>query len=181
MSKDPSSSLLRIAVVGPESTGKSVMAQYLAEQLDTVAVPEYARYYCEGLERNYTLADEMAMFRGQWALENALKPFAQDNILICDTMVLTIKVWCDHLFGETPAEVLHSVLQKPYDYYLLMDIDLPWVDDPLRDFPDQRAHFMAIWHQELKELNAPYQVISGIGEDRLKAGLNAVRYFLQSR
>lgn len=171
-------SLIKIAVVGPESTGKSTIAEQLARQLGTVCVPEYAREYCRHLNREYTLQDEMNMFYGQLALERSLVPLAQNNILVCDTMFLTIKIWCDHLFGYTPDEVLDELHKAHYDLYLLMDIDLPWVDDPLRDFPKLREHFMEVWHDELKALNANYRVISGPGADRFQNAWEAVRNFL---
>ena len=158
--------LMKIAVVGPESTGKSTLAEQLAQRLGTVCVPEYAREYCKNLNREYTLQDEMNMFYGQNALERSLVPLAQNNILVSDTMILTIKVWCDHLFGHTPDEVTDAIRQNDYDLYLLMDIDLPWADDPLRDFPTLREHFMEVWHNELKSINANYEVISGWGVDR---------------
>ncbi len=59
-----------------------------------------------------------------------------------------------------------------------MDIDLPWQDDPLRDFPEQRDHFMEIWKGELTSLHAQYRIISGLGEQRLENGLRAVKDFL---
>lgn len=165
---------MKIAVVGPESTGKSTMAQHLAQALGTFCVPEYARYYCKHLNRQYTLQDEVNMFYGQIALEEAIIPLAKNNILVCDTTILTVKIWCDHLFGSTPKEVTTEIRARSYDFYLLMDIDLPWEDDPLRDFPDQRAHFMTVWKEELNALKASYQVISGTGAERLKNGLKAV-------
>lgn len=160
----------KIAVVGPESTGKSTMAQHLAQVLGTVCVPEFARHYCKNLNRQYTLQDEVNMFYGQVALEDSLIPLAQNNVLVCDTTILTVKIWCDHLFGNTPKEVTDEIKSRKYDFYLLMDIDLPWEDDPLRDFPLQREHFMTVWQKELAALNAPYKIISGMGEARLKHG-----------
>lgn len=94
--------LIKIAVVGPESTGKSAMGEALATHFDTVCIPEFARFYCEGLNRQYTPEDELAIFHGQVAIEKAMAPLARNNLLICDTMILTIKIWCDHLFGYTP-------------------------------------------------------------------------------
>lgn len=167
--------LKKIAVVGPESTGKSTMAQHLAAQLGTICVPEYARYYCANLNNVYSLADEVNMFYGQQALEEALLPMAKHQLLICDTTIMTIKIWCDHLFGETPKEVTDEIKNRPYDLYLLMDIDLPWQDDPLRDFPEQRDHFMKIWRQELDALGANYMLVSGLGEERLKNGEQALQ------
>jgi nicotinamide riboside kinase len=81
------------------------------------------------------------------------------------------------MLGETPQIVLDALKNKPYDFYLLLDIDLPWQDDPLRDFPHKRQHFMQIWHQELKSLNANYQVISGT-ETRLQNAVTAINKFL---
>jgi NadR type nicotinamide-nucleotide adenylyltransferase len=171
--------LTKIAIVGPESTGKSTMAQYLANNLGTVCVPEYARYYCRNLNRQYTLQDEINMFHGQLSLEEALSPLAKNNILICDTTILTVKVWCDHLFGGTPVEIKTEITRRRYDLYLIMDIDLPWEDDPLRDFPDQREHFRAVWEQELQAINANYTIASGLGINRLRQGLENVRSFLK--
>ena len=163
--------LLKIAVVGPESTGKSTMAHYLAKELNTLCVPEYARFYCEDLNRQYTLEDEVNMFHGQRALEEAVASKVTNNILICDTTILTVKIWCDHLFKHTPENIIEEIRKSKYDLYLLMDIDLPWEDDPLRDFPTEREHFMNIWKDELDALNANYYIISGTGQERLQNGL----------
>lgn len=172
--------LIKIAVVGPESTGKSTMAEALAAHYHTVAVPEYAREYCRYLNRLYTLQDEMNMFYGQLALERALVPFARNRLMICDTMFLTVKVWCDHLFGYTPKEVLEQLETQQYDLYLLMDIDLPWEDDPLRDFPEQRQHFLDIWKKELRALDTNYTLVSGQGRQRIAHAIEAVDSYIKS-
>lgn len=168
--------LKKIAIVGPESTGKSEMAKVLAQHFQTIYVPEFAREYCLGLNRNYTLEDEVAIFHGQLALERNLIPFAKNGLLICDTMVLTVKIWCDYLFGHTPKIVLDTLPTLDYDFYLLMDIDLPWQDDPLRDFPEQREYFLQIWKDELEALNANYVVVSGFGEERVNNALKALGF-----
>jgi len=169
---------MKIAVVGPESTGKSEMTKRLAREFNTLFVPEYSRYYCEGLNREYTLQDEMNIFYGQLALEDSLMSVLEQSIIICDTCFLTVKVWSDHLFGFTPERVLEERNVRKYDFYLLMDIDLPWVDDPLRDFPDKREYFLDIWKRELNDVAARYSLISGLGEARFRAGIEAVRDFL---
>lgn len=166
--------LIKIAVVGPESTGKSTIAQAVARHFDTVCVPEYAREYCKNLHNEYTLQDEVNMYYGQIALENTLIPLAKNNLLICDTTIMTIKIWCDYLFGYTPQDVKEEINNRHYDLYLLMDIDLPWEEDPLRDFPEHREHFMGVWESELKSLKANYIIISGLGDERLKNALEAI-------
>ncbi|MHC8948424.1 AAA family ATPase [Sphingobacterium hungaricum] len=174
----PLDRLAKIAIVGPESTGKSTLAQFLGEEFDSISVPEYARYYCQNLNNQYTLQDEVNMFYGQMALEEALIPLAKHNLLFCDVTILTIKIWCDHLFGDTPNEVKEEIKNRKYDLYLLMDIDLPWQDDPLRDFPKDREYFLEVWKKELADLNANYKIISGLGEERIENGKMAVSEFL---
>jgi NadR type nicotinamide-nucleotide adenylyltransferase len=163
----------KIAVVGPESTGKSTISIQLAEHYNTVWVPEYAREYCSALTNPCTWQDEINMFRGQLALEEKLVPQA-NNILICDTTIITVKIWSDYMFGRSPQEVIDELPKHPYDLYLLMNIDLPWQEDPLRDFPDMREHFMDVWHRELKALDAEYHLISGTNGDRLKNAIEMI-------
>ncbi|HLT42455.1 MAG TPA: ATP-binding protein [Sphingobacteriaceae bacterium] len=170
--------LYKVAIVGPESTGKSTIVTQLASHFDTISVPEFAREYCKDLNRNYTLEDEINIFYGQLSLEEKMEPLAQNNLLFYDTMVLTVKIWCDHLFGATPESILVDLKKQYYDLYLLMDIDLPWEDDELRDFPNLRAHFMEIWHKELKDRGANYVVVSGLGADRFESARAAVEQFL---
>jgi len=173
-------SIRKIAVVGPESTGKSTMSQLLAKYYKVSWVPEYARYYCENLIAPYTLQDEVNMYYGQLALEDAILVTTETDFIICDTTFVTVKIWSDEMLGETPQIVLDALPKRPYDLYLLMDIDLPWQDDPLRDFPNQREYFMEIWHKELKALNANYKVINGLGDVRLQNAITAIDDFLES-
>ncbi|AOM77561.1 AAA family ATPase [Pedobacter steynii] len=168
----------KIAIVGPESTGKSTITQQLAKHYKTLWVPEYARYYCAALTDPCTLQDEINMFHGQLALEESILAIAEKELIFCDTTFITVKIWSDEVFGETPRMVLDALPNYTYDLYLLMDIDLPWQEDPLRDFPHKREHFMQIWHQELLNLNANYVLISG-QEERLKNAIEAVQLFLE--
>jgi NadR type nicotinamide-nucleotide adenylyltransferase len=176
----PHSAIIKIAVVGPESTGKSTMSAYLADHYQTVWVPEFARGYCEKLTEPVTWQDEINMFYGQMALEKEYLPKA-NKILICDTTFLTVKIWCDYTFNRSPQEVLDELPKHPYDLYLLLNIDLPWVEDPLRDFPHMRGHFLNIWQKELDALNANYVLISGAGQDRYDNAISATDSFLNAK
>ena len=167
----------KIAVVGPESTGKSTLSEQLATHYKTVWVPEFARDYCNNLTEPCNLQDELNIFYGQLDLENKLLTGA-NKLIISDTTFLTVKIWSDHTFGETPDQVLDMLPRHPYDFYLLMDIDLPWQDDPLRDFPNMREHFLEVWHRELTSLDADYQVISGTDQERVANAISAIDHFL---
>jgi NadR type nicotinamide-nucleotide adenylyltransferase len=173
-----SEEIKKIAVVGPESTGKSTISAQLADHYNTVWVPEFAREYCAALTAPCNWQDEINMFRGQLALEKQMLPLA-NKILICDTTFITVKIWSEHMFDEAPPEVLEELPKHPYDLYLLMDIDLPWQEDPLRDFPHMREHFMEVWHKELKALNANYHVISGSDQQRLNHAFEKIDGFLE--
>lgn len=168
----------KIAIVGPESTGKSTISLQLAKHYQVPWVAEYARFYCAALTGPCTLQDEINMFHGQVALEESVLASAQTDFIICDTTFITVKIWSDEMLGKTPQIVLDAIKSRSYDFYLLLDIDLPWQDDPLRDFPHKRAHFMQVWHQELKAINANYQVISGT-ETRLQNAVSAINGFLK--
>ena len=170
-SEELNKELIKIAIVGPESTGKSTISEQLALHYNTVWVPEYAREYCQNLVAACTLQDEINMFNGQLELEEQMAPFA-NRLLICDTTFITVKIWSDHMFGQTPQEVIDKLSHHTYDFYLLMNIDLPWQEDPLRDFPHMREHFLKVWHTELKALNANYSMVSGTQNERF---LNAVK------
>lgn len=170
----------KIAVVGPESTGKSTITAQLARHYGTLWVPEYARYYCAALTAPCNLQDEVNMFHGQLALEDSILAIADKGLVFCDTTFITVKIWSDEVFGETPQVVLDALPLYHYDLYLLMDIDLPWQEDPLRDFPHKREHFMKVWHQELQSLNANYQIVGGEQDKRLQNAVNVVDEFLRT-
>jgi nicotinamide riboside kinase len=82
------------------------------------------------------------------------------------------------MFGKSPQVVLDELPKTKYDLYLLLNIDMPWQEDPLRDFPHMREHFMAIWYKELDALDANYMLISGIGQDRYDSAVKAIDRFL---
>jgi nicotinamide riboside kinase len=170
--------LIKIAIVGPESTGKSTIATQLAQHYHTVWVPEYARYYCAALQQPCTAQDEKNMFFGQLALQAAMEPLASNSLLICDTTFLTVKIWSDYQLGNTPQIVLDALKTNTYDFYLLMDIDLPWQPDPLRDFENLSEYFMQVWHTELQVLGASYTVVGG-KQNRLSNAIAAIDKFLK--
>lgn len=171
--------LVKIAIVGPESSGKSTLSQDLAKHYQTNWVPEYSRFYCENLNQNATLQDELNMFYGQLALEKAIESIAKSNMMICDTTFLTVKIWCDELFKQTPQLVLEKLKSHTYHFYVLLKNDLPWQDDPLRNFKGKGDYFMDIWRKELNSLNACYEEVGGF-EDRTPNAIKAIDKFLNS-
>jgi NadR type nicotinamide-nucleotide adenylyltransferase len=159
--------MLKVAITGPESTGKSTLSQKLAAHYNTVWVPEYARTYIEELDRPYTLQDLEAIAKGQLALEKELQEQAHD-VLFVDTDLLVIKIWSEHAFGECPDWVLQQLKQQNYNFYLLMGVDLPWEPDPQREHPHLRQFFYDWYKRELEALQVPFVEITGQQASRLE-------------
>ncbi len=165
--------LFKVAITGPESTGKSTLAAQLAAHYQTVFVPEFARYYLPHIDLPYQAQDLQQIALGQRAFEQALEPQAQ-QVLIADTEMLVMKVWYEHAFGESPAWLEEALQAQHYDLYLLMDIDIAWQPDPQREHPHLREYFFELYHQLLKKYQFSYKIISGNDEERLKNAIHCI-------
>ena len=166
----------RIAVTGPESTGKSVLTEQLASHFHTSWVPEYAREYLEKLERPYGENDILMIAKGQLEREEIqLAPAV--NYLFCDTDLIVVKIWSEVKFNRCNPWILHASETHRYDLYLLCDIDLPWQYDPLREHPYKRQYLYDLYYNELKSRQFPFSVIRGTGPDRLNNALKTIDNF----
>ncbi|MDW5416387.1 ATP-binding protein [Iodobacter sp. CM08] len=162
---------MKIAIVGPESCGKSTLARDLAAALNAPWVAEYVREYFAAKGTNdYGLDDIIRIAQGQLAAENAVPA----PLLICDTTVLVCKIWAEVRYGHCPAEL--AALYQPQDYalHLLTRPDLPWEPDPLRENPDDRDYLFDLYEADLKASGANYVVVEGIRERRLAIAMKAV-------
>lgn len=169
--------LRRVSLTGPESTGKSTLAAQLAAHFGTTYVPEYARAYLAAHGAAYTLLDLEKIARGQLRQEDAAAAQAAAlgrELVFCDTDLLVIKVWAEHAFGRCPPWILEELQRPRYALTLLLDVDLPWQPDPLREHPHLRAHFREIYRQELRALGWPVAEISGSAGQRLARAVAAV-------
>ena len=158
--------MLRVALTGPESTGKTTLSRQLAEHYGTAWAPEYAREYLEQHGPGYTLADLEIIAQGQVAAEEDAARRA-NRVVFCDTDLLVIKVWAEHAFGQCPEWVEQRIERQRYDLVLLLGVDIPWEADPLRAHPNHRQHFYAIYHSELSGLMSNFAEITGTPAERL--------------
>ncbi|MGE0755443.1 MAG: AAA family ATPase [Pirellulaceae bacterium] len=168
----------RVCLVGPESTGKSVLAARLAAHFRTRYVAEFARELLNLKHGVCDPADISDIARGQQAAEDALARQA-NRILICDTDALLTTVWSEMLFGSCPAEVRDLAASRSYDLYLLLDVDVPWVDDGQRFLAARRPEFFARCRQRLEELRRPYQIVGGDWEQRFVLARDAIACVLR--
>ena len=171
--------LKRVCVFGPESTGKSTLAADLAARFGTTHVAEWARTWLDPRGGQCEAADIPIIALGQRAAEDALARQA-NRVLFCDTDALTTTLWSDWLFGGCPEEVRQEARQRRYDLTLLLDIDVPWVDDSQRFLRDQRAEFFARCEAALRAHHRPTIVIRGDWEARLNTAVHAVEALLKA-
>lgn len=168
----------RVCIFGPESTGKSTLANRLAEHFETVAVPEYARTLIESQNGKIELTDIPRIAAGQASSEDALAR-AANRVLICDTDLLLTTIWSHWLFETCPAEVSDQAVQRQYDLYLLTDVDVPWVEDQVRYLPEDRRNFFARCESVLQENKCLYRMIRGDWDSRFQQAVGAIRDILR--
>ncbi|AMC34069.1 AAA family ATPase [Janthinobacterium sp. B9-8] len=162
---------MKIAIVGPESCGKSTLAQDLSAALNAPWVAEYVReYFAQKGTNDYQLSDIIAIAQGQLAAEAAHNA----PLLICDTTALVCKIWAQVRYGHCPDAL--TALYHPQDYalHLLTRPDLPWEPDPLRENPNDRDYLFDLYEADLKASGANYVVVAGARKRRLAIAMEEV-------
>ena len=166
----------RIAVFGPESTGKTELARKLAAHFRAPLVEEYARerWDAQGV---LTLEDMLPVAREQWRREDAAAGIGS-GLIICDTDALTTMLWSDLLYGTSPEELRRGAEKRcrGYALYLLCDTDVPFTSDPQRCFPDpaDREKCRRIWRGARERRHLPFVEIRGDWAAREHAAIAAV-------
>ena len=163
----------RIAVTGPESTGKTRLVRGLASHYNAVWVPEFAREYVERIGRPYTYNDILVIVKEHIVRENTLLSKA-NRFLFCDTDIIVAKIWCDVKYGTCHSWIRDAIESHRYDLYLLCNIDVPWKGDPLREHPYKRQYIYELYLAELKNRKLPFYIISGLGDVRLKHAVQII-------
>lgn len=152
-----------VCFYGPESTGKSTMAVRMSERYESEFVPEVAR---ELITSNDFSVDDIIKI-GHAQLERVEQKKATANkILFCDTDAITTQIYSNHYLKVVP-EVLHELERRvKYDRYFLMDIDVPWVEDGLRDLGNNRESMMAVFKDALDKRGIAYVFVTGSHNER---------------
>jgi NadR type nicotinamide-nucleotide adenylyltransferase len=163
----------KIVLTGPESSGKTSLAEALAGRLGAPMTPEYARTYLEQLNRPYEEEDLFHIARGQLALEEACAAKAEEWLIV-DTSLVVLKIWSEYKYGRCHPFILEKLQKNSYDLFLLCRPDIPWTPDPLREHPDKREELFGIYQRALIALGVPYEVICGQGEERMERALAAI-------
>ena len=176
----------KIVIIGPESTGKSTLCEKLAAHYKTAWVQEYAREYLLKNGTNYTFENLLDVAKGQIVNEETIINSWQEthnseignlkSPIFLDTDMYVMKVWCEFVFGKCHQWILNRIVERKYDLYLLCNIDVPWVKDELREYPDLVIREKLYHHYKdiMVNQNVPWVDISGGYEERLQKAIAAV-------
>jgi NadR type nicotinamide-nucleotide adenylyltransferase len=180
----------KIVVIGPESTGKSTLCEKLAQHFGAFWCPEYAREYLLAHGTDYSYDTLLTIAKGQVALEEKCIQQVQQTaashhapltthhspLLFIDTEMYVMKVWCKFVFGKCHSWILNQIQERQYDLYLLCNVDLPWIKDELREYPDlaRREKLYNIYKDIMLNQTVPWVDISGNYEERFQKAVQAV-------
>lgn len=168
----------KIAIIGPESTGKSTLTKQLAEKYQTQFVSEYARTFIEQLERKYVYEDLITIAKIQKQQTDNLF-YIQKKSLFTDTSLLTIEIWSRDKFNKCNPWIINEIQNERFDLYLLCDIDFPWIYDKQREDSHRRKEIFDLYKQYLNKYSFKYESISGIGKERINNAVKSINKHLK--
>lgn len=170
-------SLIKVAVLGAESTGKTTLCRDLAAHFGGSWVPEYMRTYLQAKwddeQRTCLWDDLLPIAQGQIDLENklaqqALQTTQNRHYFFCDTSLFELMVYANWYYGDCPNAIVQAALGHHYDLVLLTEVDIPWVADDLRDSPYQREDISRRFANELTRHNKVFHYIGGDRDERVR-------------
>ena len=162
----------KIAIVGPESSGKTTLAILLSKILQGIYVNEYARNYLNK-HKTYTINDlDIFAFKQNEIINNASQ--TENNFLIADTSIIVIEIWSMLKYKKLSKSIKRLSEKENFDYYLLCKPDIPWKWDKQRETPNDRIKIYNAYKNLLSTRNYNYTVIGGKLNQRIKSSLNFI-------
>lgn len=173
-----------VCVTGPESTGKTTLAQRLAELANTEWVPEASRVYAERKGGALLATDVEPIARDHIDLVDAAAERARaggGTLTVLDTDLLSTVIYARHYYQHVPAWIERAERARRADLYLLCDVDVPWVADGVRDRPAKRDEMFQIFHEALLRRRIPFTIVRGDWDKRWSVASKAIAPFILSR
>jgi nicotinamide riboside kinase len=156
----------KIVFTGPESCGKTTLVQFIANQMNLPYVQEMARPHINALGRNYQSEDLLNIAMLQMSEEERVKS-SHPKILLCDTDLLTIKLWCEDKFHHCEPWLTHACVDRSPDMYFLCAPDFPWQPDPQREDPHRREHLHQMYKDHIIKYKLRFIELKGSVEQRI--------------
>jgi nicotinamide riboside kinase len=172
----------RVVLTGSESTGKTSLAAVLAAHYGAELVPEFVRDYAARKKNVIDFSDHGPIARGQIVLEEKHRARALARgarLLVQDTDLLSTMVYCEHYFGQCPEWIVEEARNRRPDLYLLLDIDIPWVPDLVRDRGDRREELQSLFTAAVLASGTPHVLVRGSHDERRAAAIEAIEGILR--
>ncbi len=167
--------MIRIAVTGPESSGKTTLCESLATHFEVEYIPEFARTYLEKTKGKYTQVDLDEIAKGQLKAVNSSK----NNVLISDTDFSVLEVWSLYKYGNVSPLITALVSENTFDLHILCTPDIPWEEDPLRENPTTRDLLFEHYKESLEKYAKHFILVSGGHSNRLKKCIQIIEHLLK--
>jgi NadR type nicotinamide-nucleotide adenylyltransferase len=164
-------------ITGPEAVGKTTLVQAVAAHFGVPWSAEYARRYAEAIARPLVAADVEPIARGQADLETTAQQAAMTSgarLVVLDTDLVSTVVYAHHYYGMCPEWIVRGARERRGDLYLLLEPDLPWVPDGIRDRPAHRQALHGEFRTWLQRFEASMVEIRGPSPERLEQALAAI-------
>lgn len=163
-----------VVLIGPESSGKTTLAESLARAFAAPWVPEAARRFVETDPTPLSAATVEPIARLAMSLDDAARA-GGPALLFHDTDLVSTVVYARHYYGDCPSWIVSEARTRLADLYLLCLPDLPWEADGVRDRPSARTQLFAEFREALEGFGAAYTVIGGVGDARQAAAEATIR------
>ena len=162
-------------ITGAESTGKTVLTEQLANHFKAPFYPEFARKYVLGLTRKYTFSDIELIAKKQ--VEDYNEAMARHtHIVFFDTWLIITKVWFETVYQKVPDWIDSHLQSAKITGFILNDVDLPWIPDPVRENGgENRVKLHHRYEEELLKNHFCYTLNTGTGDIRLNNAIDFVR------
>lgn len=162
-----------IVITGAESTGKTTLTEQLAKYFNVPFVPEIARRYVENLNGKYTFQDVETIAKLQIEQFNRATT-SNAPFVFLDTWLIVTKIWFEFVYYLTPDWLIPEIAKTRIDLFLVCDIDLPWIYDPVRENGGENRKILHNKYiNEINNFNYNYRIVQGTDDERFK---NALRF-----
>jgi len=165
-----------IVLTGPESTGKTYLARYLANYFNCSWKAEFAREYIENLHLPYNYKDiEIIAARQREQFKDLLK--GEYRIAFMDTYLIITKVWFQEIYNTYPEWINKELKKIKSVLFLLCKDDIPWYPDGVREHKENRSYLFKRYQAELEYYNLQYKIIFGENENRINLAVEYINSY----
>ena len=159
--------MTKIAITGPESSGKTTLTEALAEYYQMPFRPDESRLFFEDRHPQYEYDDLEKIAKRQWENEQLL--ISQNpKMFFTDTEMTSLKIWSKYRFGKVCDFIIDKQAEQNYDLILLSYPDTLWEPDVLRDNEYTREELFKLYLKEFELIECHFKIVHGIGARRLE-------------